>query len=575
MGGFLRKKTVHLFLIAAVALIAYSNTFNVPFVFDDIPNIVENPLLKDPKFLLNPWGHELSRGNPAFQGRFVGFLSLALNLWAGGEDVRGFHAVNLAIHILAAFFLFFLVLKTFESPFLEGSALRKDSAFIALFSALLFVSHPVQTQAVTYIVQRVASLCAAFYFASLFFYAKSRLSGKGGSSGLYYALCLVFALLAMKTKEIAITLPLAIALYEFLFLKESPKKRALILAPVFVTIFVIPLTMASAGNPIQGISDSLGGISRLQTEMPRWSYLITQFTVVARYIRLLFLPAGQNLDYDHPVFDSFTSPQVVLSLFFVLSVFLLAVYLIPRSLRTEPALRLASFGTIWFFIALMPESSIIPIADVIYEHRVYLPSGGAFIAVSALALFFAYRFGGRLKAPAAPALALLSMAVVLLSALTFLRNGVWRSERSLWEDTVLKSPMKARPHNNHGVALEKDGLYHEAIEEYMTAMRLDPYYFEAHASLASAYGRLGRLDESIEAFKAAMQRFPENERLYYGLGIAYAKKGMLLDAANALEYAVNIRPRYPAAIEALATVYEKMGLYDLAEDTRMLLKQVF
>jgi hypothetical protein len=255
--------------------------------------------------------------------RYIGYLSFALNYRLGGLDVEGYHIVNIAIHIINALLLYLLVLLTFRTPRMQGSYLEKHSGAVALMSALLFVCHPVQTQAVTYISQRFASMAAMFYLGSVVAWAASRLSGKKTSRIALYVISILSAVLAMKTKETAFTLPLAVAMYEFMFFKRR-KRRIVMLIPLLLTMLIIPLGLMNTGASPGEMMDSVSEAARAPgSELSRSQYLLTQFTVIPRYVYLIFFPINQNLDYDWPVYDSFLEPGVFLSFMFLVSLFFL------------------------------------------------------------------------------------------------------------------------------------------------------------------------------------------------------------------------------------------------------------
>ena len=406
---YLDTPVFHLVLTALLGLIAYSNTFNAPFLWDEQVYISENPIIRDLSYFTDLSKAEGFEQYSAVKNRYIGYLTFALNYKFGGLDVRGYHVVNIAIHILNAMLVYFLATLTFKTPFLKDSSIKEKSPLIALFSALLFVSHPIQTEAVTYIFQRLASLMAFFYLLSLVLYIKWRLSSSchSGLSGIslkkdsrqagatakrcgFYLLSLLSAVLAMKTKENAFTLPVMIALYEFFFFNGFVKKRTLYLVPFLLTMLIIPLALIGTDKPIGEIIGGLASLPGGGGEVSRWDYLFTQFRVIATYIRLLFLPIDQNIDYDYPMYHSFFDVPVMLSFLFQVSLFSLAVYLLYRS-KNKPELRLISFGILWFFITLSVESSIIPIPMVINEYRVYLPSVGALSAIIAGAFLLAIK----------------------------------------------------------------------------------------------------------------------------------------------------------------------------------------
>jgi hypothetical protein len=378
--------------IVILGIVAYSNTFHVPFQFDDISSIVKNPLIQNISSASLPSVEDVFELSPGLKNRFIGYATFALNYQLHGLTVAGYHMVNITIHILNAFLVYWLILITLKTPFFSAGNKHDNSstdsgAFTAFFTALLFVSHPIQTQAVTYIVQRVAALATLFYVLSLVMYIKARTSDQKNSESttrsgvraavipvLYYASSLISAVFAMRTKEIAFTLPVIIALYEFMFLRGKWMKRMLYLIPLFLTMLIIPLTLIGVDKPIGSIISDVSDASRLQTTISRTDYLFTEARVIVTYIRLLLFPVNQNLDYDYPIYHSIFHPQVFLSFLFLFFIAGVGVYLLIRSGILDSTLRLMAFGIFWFFITLSVESSVIPIVDVIFEHRVYLPN---------------------------------------------------------------------------------------------------------------------------------------------------------------------------------------------------------
>ena len=239
-----------------------------------------------------------------------------------------------------------------------------------------------QTQAVTYTTQRFASLATLFFLLSLVLYASHRVGAEGGRRGyIKYALALASAIAAQMTKEIAFTLPTVVVLYEAAFFSGGLRKRALFAAPFLAVMLIIPFTLLVYAGPDHGVSELIREkqIQELSDLSP-YQYLSTQFRVVVTYLRLVILPVGQNLDYDYPKFTSVLQPGSLLSLVFLLSFAAVSVLAYARS-RTgrAPLVALSAAGVFWFFITLSIESSVIPIQDVIFEHRLYLPSIGLFI----------------------------------------------------------------------------------------------------------------------------------------------------------------------------------------------------
>ncbi|MCL5023596.1 MAG: tetratricopeptide repeat protein [Nitrospirae bacterium] len=604
----MKKTFLALLLIIATGLIAYANTFSVPFQFDDFNNISENPVIHNlANFLKDTSGFN---HNPR---RYLGHLSFALNYHFGGLAVTGYHIVNLAIHLLNAMLVYFLVMLTFRTPFFGRETLgvkREESGnqnqesqngsrftiydprFVALFSALLFVAHPVQTQAVTYIVQRLTSLATLFYLLSLVLYVKGRLSSRQAGRLASYFLSLVSAVLAMMTKEIAFTLPIMILLYEFLFFGASLKKKLLFLIPVLVTLAIIPLSMVHVDKPLGQVLSDLSEKTRVQTAISRGDYLMTEMRVIVDYLRLLFLPIGQNLDYDYRVYHSFFTPPVFLSFLLLLSIFGSAVYLLYKtrgagSIPPHPPLskggteggadpispslfsirypRLAAFGILWFFLALSVESSLIPIVDVIFEHRLYLPSVGAFIAISSALYAALPALRRRLPGADKAVLALALAAVAALAAATYARNRVWQDPVTLWEDVVRKAPGNARAHNNLGFLYNARGMNDRAAEELLTALRLRPDYADAQINLGIVYNAEGMTDPAIEHFMIALRLKPDDPDVHNNLGIALVSKGMIDEAMWHYRTALKLKPDYPEAYNNMGVAYASKDMFDEAE----------
>lgn len=555
-SGFADKTVFHLLLIAAVGLLAYSNTFEVPFQWDK-KFLPENPIIKDLGYFLEPGRAEGLELYSTFKRRYMGYLTFAVNYRIHGLDVTGYHVLNILIHISNALFLYAIALLTFKTPLLKDSSLRGHSGRIALLAGVLFVSHPVQTEAVTYIFQRLASLCAFFYLLCVLSYARSRLSG--GAPGRYgfYALSLLSAVLAMKTKENAFTLPFAIALYEVFFLSGPLRKRLLWLIPVFSTLIIIPMGIIYAQKPPEG-PESLAYFSGMGYKgISSWDYLLTQFRVVVTYIRALFLPVNQNIDYDYPVYRSLFEAPVLLSLLFHLSAVGLAVLLFFRAKAESPPLGPVSFGILWFYLALSVESSVIPIPMLINEYRVYLPSAGVFISASTAA-FLLYERLGRGKARLAAVFLFVSVPLVFSFA-AYKRNSLWQTEVGLWKDTARKSPNKERVRNNLGLAYSAEGKYDMAIEEFLTAMLLKPGYINAHNNIAIAYEAKGMHEEAIEHYLFVVGQRPESAEAHFNLATAYKAYGLSEKAIEHYRTSLGLKPDFAEAHNNLGAALIEKG----------------
>jgi hypothetical protein len=353
------------FIIISGSLV-YSNVLHGPFLVDDIRYIRDNPTIRELSGFLNLSGT-----------RYIAFLSFALNYAVGGPDTFGYHLVNMVIHILNGILVYLLVTALFSTPAMEEAKERWSRA-VAFTASILFTVHPLQTQAVSYITQRFTSLAAFFYLSAVLLYILSRLRETGGRRAALYALAFLSGLLAQKTKEISFTLPAAIALVEAAFFTGGAKRRILRVLPFVILFAVIPIELFMPGPGPEGMAGRLR-LLQLQ-DMARFStkdYFLTELPILVTYLRLVFLPAGQTIDHDYTVYHSFFRAPVVASFFFLSVLFFGALYVLARSRRGRPLPLLASFGVVWFFMTISVESSIVPIKDAFFEHRLYLPGAAS------------------------------------------------------------------------------------------------------------------------------------------------------------------------------------------------------
>ncbi len=396
---------VSLCLLSVLILLVYSNTINGAFQLDDEVWITNNPVIRNLAAL--PSMLRAQRG--------LTMASLALNYAAGGLDVRGYHIVNLLIHVFNAILVYILLAHTFV---LAGFA-RPRARLLSLLCSAIFSLHPVQTQAVTYIVQRMESMSALFCLLSLIAFIRAVQANGAIKRYICYALTLAAYIAAFYSKEIAITLPALVLLYDIYFisagsLKKVVKKWPLYAALSALSVFFIINTIAPLGgfNDMSKETELATAPATMQTagryanipaleRMPTAGfgvttttpieYFMTESNVLLYYYSLLILPMNQNIDYDFPLSKGlFTWPQThkgtrltiplpppIVSILIHGSLIALAFFMFALSLRKKaPTGRCISFFIIWFFVVLSPTSSFVPIVDVIFEHRLYLASLG-------------------------------------------------------------------------------------------------------------------------------------------------------------------------------------------------------
>jgi len=421
---------------------------------------------------------------------------------------------------------------------------------------------PLATQSVTYIVQRMASMAAMFYLLSLALYVKARLTeNRNWSKYMLFAGSMLSAALAMLTKENAFTLPLAIVLFEIFFLqtKQLPTQlkgaRAILLTGVLLCagVFVLLKSSLSIFNPIQPLHGHTYTVTPI-------TYLFTQFSVIVKYIQLLFLPLNLNLDYDFPISNSFFEVKTILSFLLLSSLVGLAIFLFNRN-------RIVSFGIFWFFLTLSIESSIIPIEDLIFEHRTYLPSYGFFLILSSGIFVLLW---DKFK--------LLAVSILLViagsnSMLTYQRNEVWKNDLTLWNDVVSKSPNKARPFGSRGDVYRDLGKADKAIADYSRAIQINPKYATAYHNRGGVYADLKQWSKALSDYSTAIEMDTKYTKAFYNCGVAYSNLGQWDKAITAYSQTIGIEPDNANAYYGRAVAYTNLRQWDKAvEDYSKMIK---
>ncbi len=434
---------------------------------------------------------------------------------------------------------------------MKEKEITKHAKSIAFIGSLIFVAHPIQTEAVTYICQRTASLAALFYIASLSLYIKARLSQNQRLSStihwFYYVSSMVAALLGMFTKELVATLPLMILLYEFCFLQVKKKLNWKYIVPFLAMLLIIPITMISSKSlnlrMMRKLAEGSGDICR-------GNYLITQFRVLVTYLRLVFIPLNQNVDYDYPISQTLWKAPILASGFLLLFILSVGILLFRRH-------RLISFCIFWFFLTLSVESSVIPLLNVIFEHRLYLPMVGYSIFFAIILSYFCQK---RVKLRIVIPLVI----IISYSVLAYSRNEVWKSELALWDDAVTKSPGKARPYHNRSRAYINLGFPEKAISDCNQALRIKPDYANAYNNRGVAYANMGDYDMAVADLDRALSINPNSAGAYKNRGTVYSDMGDYDRAAADLDRALSIDPNSAGAYYNRGIVYENMGKYDKA-----------
>ena len=536
--------------LAAVALIvlavtaAYCNSFDGALIFDDIQSIEENPSIRQlwplSDVLRPPSGGETVSGRPMLN------LSLALNYAVSGIRPWGYHVTNLAIHVLAALLLFGVVRRTLLLPRLREQW-AGASTLIAMAVAILWAVHPIQTESVTYVIQRAESLVALFYLLTLYLFVRGTQSTK---PVLWYSASVVACLLGMATKEVMLSAPIVVLLYDRAFLtsrldRSLQRRWGLYLA---MALTWLPLTYLVVTTGLLERRNEFGAPSPL-------AYACTQPGVILHYLRLCIWPDGLCLDYRWRVA---TTPSEILPGMFLVGA--LAAATLWGLVRNRPW----GFLGACVFLILAPSSSIVPLADLAFEHRMYLPLAALVTFVVVGGYLACEAMVGRewLSRAAMRALGgtLVVVGCIALGVLTYQRNTDYSDVYTIWYDTAQKAPRNPRAHDGVGKALlsEKRNLS-EAEGWCRKALEIDPDYYPAICNLAVILSEQGRLDEAIECNRKGIALYRDYPKFHYNLATDLRRLGQLGDAAAEFREVVRISPNDANAYHNLGLVTFRMG----------------
>lgn len=525
-------------LIVLSAITVYSNSFDCAFQFDDSINITQSEFIRD----LDNFKDVSFWTNVNL--RPLAMYSFALNYHQDKLNLSGFHVFNLIVHILTTFIVF-LFIKKILTLYLLKSKSQTDIALMSFFVAMIFSIHPIQTQSVTYIVQRMTSMSGLFYILSVYLYTVARQRHTHNRFSIEVLFVYLFSffsfILSMMSKQIAVTIPLALILIELFFIRDKQgkvfKKYIYIFSAILIVAFLV---VALTGN-----------LPRETNKISRFEYQITQFRVMVKYIQLLLLPINQNLDHDIKPSTTIWSIPEFTSFLFICFLILLIIIFYKKS-------KIVSFGIAWFFITQALESTIFPISDMMYEHRLYLASMG-------YSLILVYVTSHIIKNRKYKIM-LFILIITAYGYATIKRNLVWKTKYTLWTDTVKKSPQKARPNYNMGNQLYDSGNYELAVKYYMKALEVEPDNVQVYTSLGSAWNYLGDQDKAIAMYKKAIMLEPNYSPALQNLGILYYSNNELDEAKLYYERYTNLNSGNADIYNLLGIIYGRQKEYHKAEN---------
>ena len=593
-----RKKIFAIIVLLVLILVVYSNTFHASWHLDDEPNILHRkeihltklnwPQIKKTFFKqLDDTERRLLR--PA------ACLSLALNYYFGKENVFGYHLVNIFVHSFASIFLFLFIYHTLNLPLLKARY-GPNSYSIALLATIFWAINPIQTQAVTYIVQRMASMAGMFYIISMYFYLKGRVTARHDSRTIFFISSALAGLMAIGSKENAIMLPVSVYIFDLFFIqglsRETLNKN--LKAGSLIILLIICLGIISFFLFQKDISFLKGYEHRVFTLKER---LLSEPRIVLFYLTLIFYPDPTRLSLEHDVTISKTllnPPTTLMSILLIMGILLGALYISRR----RPFI---SFSVIFFFLNHLIESSIFSL-ELTFEHRNYIPSMFLFVPVAILLVTFVNYYS--FKKPMQVLITIFIIGLIVGQGHgTFIRNSIWKTEESLWIDATEKAPDACRPwhnlaryyeeknmhrkalsiyqktlskkethnkgekyltHYNLGIIYQTIGEKDKALFHYLEAEKIDPSFANLHSNKGALLAEKGLIEDAVYEFKQAIRHDDHQPEAHCNLGIILLRMGRIDEAIQHLETSLRIKPHSAFTLKRLGYAYRKKGLYGKA-----------
>lgn len=546
--GFFRPWVLALLTVLG-GVLAYANSIHGVFLLDDASSIAGNPTIRHLVALGDIFS---TRAHVTVQSRPILNLSLALNYAISGTEVWSYHCVNIFVHILSGLFLFGIALRVLKRIASEFLLTDNEVLWLSFLIALLWTVHPLQTEAVTYVIQRAESLMGFFFLGT--FYCFLRAVEKETDSALWLSLSVVFSFLGMATKEVMVSAPLLVLFLDRSFisgnLKQALTKRThYYLGLVLSWGVLVLLVIRSGGNR--------GGTIGFGTGVPWMQYGKTQCEAIIRYLKLSLWPNPLVFEYG-----TFTSNELSQWLPW-------ALVLVPLLIASVWAYiykpKLGFLGA-WFFCILSPTSLVPGTSQMIVEHRMYLPLA----AVMALLVWICYLLWKKyLKQHMVFQFLVIFLMLISISfgALTYMRNAVYQSPLGMWQDTVAKKPLNALAHTMLAEEYVAQANDSEALKEYMLAININPSLYLAQEEVALLYLRHNQDTQALVHIQEALRLFPTYPDALNSYGVVCVKRNDAEVGINYFNQAVAQKPDYAEAYYNRGNAYASLDKHDLAIDS--------
>lgn len=519
-----KKRILFIFLIIAAGFSVYFNSLDSDFIWDDEILVRDNPYIRSWSGVKDVFTKDIGTG---YGKRYefyrpIQMLTYIIDYSFGGLNVRAYHITNTLLHILVALAIFWLINILYSNQ------------LVSFLASIFFITHPVHTEAVTYISGRADLLASLFILLSFITYLKYT----AFPSKVNFAISILAYVFAIFSKELSLILPAIIILYHNIFKKKV--KLNLFLSLLAITFVYLVCRLAILG-PFERSFFSNGLYARI----------IGFFAAISDYVRLLILPFNFHMEYGNKIF-TLANHKVIFGA-------IISSFLLVAAFRYKTNKRSLSFAIFWFFLTLLPQSNIYPVNAYMAEHWLYLPSVGYFLIISECVAYV--RNSEKLKFLA---IVFVSTTIIFYSFLTIKQNIYWKNPVAFYERNLKFNPNSPRLLNNLALKYKNEGNYNKAIALYKRAIEFNPSYVEAFNNLGVLYTTMRRFDEAIILYKRAIEIKPDYTKAYNNLGTVYRETGQCQQAIDCYKKAIEINPDYFMAYYNLGNTFQKIGNTDEA-----------
>ncbi|MFH1868375.1 MAG: tetratricopeptide repeat protein [Candidatus Omnitrophota bacterium] len=521
----MRVIIISIVLIAIIGVISYLNTTNGEFIWDDYYLIKDNTFIKSTNHIADIFKTDIAAGSgkKASSYRPLQILTYMFDYSFWKLDQRGYHITNILLHILAALSIYWLI------------NILYDNRFLSFLTSALFVTHPIHTEAVSYISGRADPLAVIFLILAFILYVKYIDLRKS----FYFVLMLLSYILALFSRESSFIFPVLLVLYHYSFKK---KFNIAGIASVSVVTFIYLLIRATALRET---------MPHLMSETTMLQRLPGAFVAITNYIRLMILPLNLHMEYGFKTFNM-ADPKAILGIALLIIFF-------SYAFMNRKNNSIVFFSISWFFLALMPSLNLYPLNAYMAEHWLYLPSIGFFLLFAG-GLDYAYR-NKVFKTP------VVIFAIILVASYTYAtvkQNEQWKEAFSFYKRTLKYSPNNIRVLNSLGLLYHENNKPDEAIRAYRKAIEISPDYIDAYNNLGIVYRNLKKPEEAIAIYKKAIEMNPDFVYTYCNLANAYKDIGRKEEAISLYKKAIEIYPNFSYAYNNLGLSYKDFGRIDEA-----------